>query len=102
VLFRSAGFHRFTQIIPSAPIVSAREAQLRGPIAGNFNVSVVQKPGRMTYSTCNARTQVIDLYSELQVSYLLNTTNRDKAQINLDSTDTGVDPKFKLSWRPCR
>ncbi len=96
------GYHRFTHIIPGAPIASTREAQLKGPLADNYSVTVLQKPGRMTYSTCNQRQQTIDLFSQLMVSYLPNTKDRTKAQINLDSVDTGVNSTFKLSWRPCR
>lgn len=96
------GFHRFTQIIPGAPIASMREAQLRGPTMNNYSVSVMQKPGRLTYSTCNQTYQTIDLFSQLMVSYLPNTSDRTMAQINLDSVDTGVNSSFKLVWRPCR
>ncbi len=96
------GFHRFTQVIPGAPIASMREAQLKGPTAANYEVSIAQKPGRMTYSTCNQRSQTVDLFSQLMVSYLPNSRDRLKAQINLDSTDTNVNSTFRLSWRACR
>lgn len=96
------GFHRFTQIIPGAPIASMREAQLKGPTATNYEVSIAQKPGRMTYSPCNQRQQTVDLFSQLMVSYLPNTRERMKAQINLDSTDTNVNTSFRLNWRACR
>ncbi|MBC7457681.1 MAG: DUF4360 domain-containing protein, partial [Bdellovibrionaceae bacterium] len=32
------GLHRFTQVIPGAPIVSMREAQLQGPLNKNYEV----------------------------------------------------------------
>ena len=96
------GLHRFTQIIPGQPIVSAREAQLKGPIAQDYAVSVRQKPGRVVFSTCNQRIQTIELLTELQVAYFPNTKDRSIAQINLDSVDTGVHSTFKLSWRPCK
>lgn len=96
------GLHRFTQIIPGQPIASAREAQLKGPIAQAYEVSVRQKPGRVVFSTCNQRLQTIELLTELQVAYLPNTKDRSIAQINLDSVDTGVHSSFKLSWRPCK
>lgn len=95
------GLHRFTQIIPGQPIVSAREAQLRGPIADDYAVSVRQKPGRIVFSPCNQRLQTIELLAELQVAYLPNTKDRSIAQINLDSVDTGVNSTFLMSWRRC-
>lgn len=96
------GLHRFTQIIPGQPIVSAREAQLKGPIAKDYTVSVVQKPGRIVFSPCNQRIQTIELLTELQVAYLPNSKDRSIAQINLDSVDTGVNSTFVLSWRKCQ
>lgn len=95
------GMHRFTQIVPGQPIVSAREAQLKGPIAQDYAVSVKQKPGRVVYSQCNQAVQTIELLSELQVAYLPNTKDRSIAQINLDSVDTGVNSTFTMSWRRC-
>ncbi len=96
------GLHRFTQIIPGQPIVSAREAQLKGPIADDYAVSVRQKPGRIVFSPCNQRVQTIQLLSELQVAYFPNTKDRSIAQINLDSVDTGVNSTFVMSWRRCK
>lgn len=96
------GFHRFTQIIPSQPIASMREAQLRGPVSSNYAVSVQQKPGRFVYSPCNQRFQTMDLFSQLYVAYLPKTTDRSIAMINLDSIDTGVSSSFRLSWRTCK
>jgi len=96
------GLHRFTQIIPGQPIVSAREAQLKGPIAKDYTVSVIQKPGRVVFSPCNQRVQTIELLTELQVAYLPNTKDRSIAQINLDSVDTGVHSTFVMSWRACK
>lgn len=96
------GMHRFTQILPNQPIVSAREAQLTGPVADDYTVTVKQKPGRFVYSPCNIRTQTIELLSELSVAYLPNKSDRSIAQINLDSVDTGVNSSFTLSWRSCK
>lgn len=96
------GFHRFTQIIPGQMVPSMREAQLRGPIAGNYEVKVAQKPGRSPYSKCNSPQQTIELLSELSVAYLPNTRDRAMAMINLDSVDTGVNSRFKLTWKACR
>lgn len=96
------GFHRFTQIVPNQPIASMREAQLRGPVSTNYAVSVQQKPGRYVYSPCNKRSQTIDLFSQLFVSYLPKTSDRSIAMINLDSVDTGVSSSFRLSWRACK
>jgi len=97
------GFHRFTQIIQGVGMPpSMREAQLRGPIANNYEVAVDQKPGREVYSTCNKPQQTIDLLSELFVGFLPKTLDRSIAAINLDSVDTGVQLRFKLRWRPCK
>ncbi len=96
------GYHRFTQVVPGVSMPSLREAQLRGPQAQNYSVTVVQKPGREVYSKCNNPSQTINLLSELMVSYLPNTTDKTMAQINLDSTDTGVNSSFKFIWRTCR
>jgi hypothetical protein len=96
------GFHRFTQFIEGAAIPTLREAQLKGPSIGNYEVTVRGKPGRSPYSTCNKASQTIDLFSQLMVSYLPGTRNRDMAYINLDSVDTGVHSTFKLVWRRCR
>ncbi|MEK6628594.1 MAG: DUF4360 domain-containing protein [Bdellovibrionota bacterium] len=100
---RSAyGYHRFTQVIPNLMVPSMREAQLRGPLSQNYEVVVLQKPGRSPFSDCNKPQQTIELISELSVAYLRNTSNRDMAMINLDSVDTGINSRFKLSWRACR
>jgi hypothetical protein len=97
------GFHRFTQIIPGAVLPpSMREAQLRGPVANNYEVAVDQKPGREVYSACNKPQQTIDLLSELFVGFLPKSTDRSMAAINLDSVDTGVQSRFKLRWRACK
>lgn len=96
------GMHRFTHIAPNQPIASAREAQLRGPVADDYAVSFRSKPGRFVYSPCNKPQQTLELLSELSVAYLPNTTNRSIAQINLDSIDTGVHSSFTLSWRRCQ
>lgn len=96
------GYHRFTQIIANQSVPSMREAQIRGPISGNYEVVVAQKPGRSPYSTCNKPQQTIELLSELSIAYLPNSRDRQMALINLDSVDTGLNSRFKLSWRPCR
>jgi len=96
------GYHRFTQIIANQMLPSLREAQLRGPISGNYEVVVTQKPGRSPYSTCNKPQQTIELMSELSLAYLPNSRDRQMALINLDSIDTGINSRFKLSWRACR
>ena len=96
------GFHRFTQVIANQMPPSMREAQLKGPVSGNYEVKVAQKPGRSPFSTCNKPQQTIELISELMVSYLPNSRDRAMAMINLDSIDTGINSRFKLSWRPCR
>ena len=96
------GLHRFTQIIPGAPIVSMREAQLQGPLNKNYEVIVATKPGREIYSQCNNKFQTIELLSQLQVAYLPGSTDRSIAMLNLDSVDTGVNSRFKLIWRKCK
>jgi hypothetical protein len=96
------GMHRFVQNVPSQPIVSMREAQLKGPLNQNYTVSVKQKPGRYVYSACNSKIQTIDLMSSLMVAYLPNTSDRSIAQINLDTIDTNVASSFQLSWRRCQ
>lgn len=96
------GFHRFTQIVPNQPVASAREATIKGPSSGDYAVTVMSKPGRFVYTTCNKPSQTIDLLSQLAVNYYPNTSDRSLATINLDSVDTGVHSSFKLSWRHCR
>ncbi len=96
------GFHRFTQIVPNQAVPSAREATIKGPTSGDYAVTVMQKPGRFVYTTCNRPSQTIDLLSQLAVNYYPNTIDRSLATINLDSVDTGVHSSFKLSWRRCR
>lgn len=103
------GYHRFSQIVPNQPIVSMREAQLRGPMADTYQVSVMQKPGRYIYSPCNQKFQTVDLLTQLYVSYFPNQRDRSVATINLDSVDSTIgqiDPDrvstFRLSWRACR
>lgn len=96
------GYHRFTQVIPNQMVPSMREAQLRGPMSGNYEVLVAQKPGRSPFSKCNSPQQTIELISELSVAYLPNSRDRQMAMINLDSVDTGINSRFKLSWRACR
>lgn len=96
------GFHRFTQIVPGVAMPSMREAQLRGPIGNNYEVIVAQKPGRSPFSKCNNPQQTIELLSELSVAYLPGSRDRSMAMINLDSIDTGINSRFKLTWRTCR
>ncbi|MBY0555160.1 DUF4360 domain-containing protein [bacterium] len=96
------GYHRFTQVIPGQVVPSLREAQLRGPVSGNYEVIVAQKPGRSPFSKCNSPQQTIELLSELSVAYLPGSRDRSMAMINLDSIDTGINSRFKLTWRPCR
>lgn len=98
----AVAMHRFTQVIPNQPVASMREATINGPQSGDYAVSVKQKPGRLIYSTCNAKSQTIELLSTLSVQYLRGTTDRTIAMINLDSVDTGLASSFQLSWRPCR
>jgi len=98
----ATAMHRFTQVLPNAPVASMREAIVNGPTSGDYAVSVIQKPGRLVYSSCNQKSQTIELISELSVSYLRGTTDRTMAMINLDSVDTGVETTFKLDWRPCQ
>lgn len=98
----AVAMHRFTQIIPNQPVPSMREAQITGPSSGDYAVSVIQKPGRLIYSSCNQKSQTIELLSQLSVTYLRGSTDRSIAMINLDSIDTGVETTFQLDWRPCR
>ncbi len=97
----ATGMHRFTQIIPGQPIVSVREAQLRGPINANYSVIQRQKPGRYIYSSCSQFSQTLEIMSQLNVAYLPKTTGRDLAMINLDSIDTGVESRLNLVWKRC-
>ncbi len=96
------GLHRFTHIVKNQPIASMREAKIMGPTSGNYTATVMQKPGRFAYSTCNQPSQTIELLSQLSVSYLPSARDHQLAMINLDSVDTGVHTTFKLNWRPCR
>lgn len=98
----AVAMHRFTQIVPNQPVASMREATITGPSSGDYQVSVIQKPGRLIYSSCNGGTQTIELMSQLSVTYLRGTTDRNIAMINLDSLDTGVETTFKLDWKNCR
>ena len=95
------GMHRFTQIIPGAPIVSVKEALLAGPMNQNYSVIQRQKPGRYVYSPCAQSRQTLEIMSQLQVGYKPKTSGRDIATINLDSVDTGVNSKFNLIWQRC-
>lgn len=97
----ATGMHRFTQIIPGQPIVSVREAQLRGPVNANYSVIQRQKPGRYIYSSCSQFSQTLEIMSQLNVAYLPKTTGRDLAMINLDSIDTGVESRLNLVWKRC-
>jgi hypothetical protein len=95
------GYHRFTQLVPNG-VPNMRETQLRGPIGDNYEAIVRQKPGRSPWSVCNSPQQTVQILAELSVAYLPRTTDRSMAQINLDSVDTGVQSRFKMTWRPCR
>lgn len=96
------GYHRFTQILSGQAVPSLREAQLKGPMADNYEVIVASKPGRSPWSTCNNAVQRIDLLSELMVSYFPNSRDTTMAQISLDSADMATASQFKLIWRSCR
>lgn len=95
------GYHRFTQVVPGV-IPSLREAQLRGPIADNYEVIVATKPGRSPWSTCNNPSQTVNLLSELMVRYLPGSRDTAMAQITLDSADVATASSFKLIWRRCQ
>jgi hypothetical protein len=98
----ATAMHRFTQIVPNQPVASMREATINGPMNGDYAVSVIQKPGRLIYSSCNQKSQTIQLLSQLSVTYFRGTTDRTMAMINLDSIDTGLATNFKLDWRHCQ
>lgn len=95
------GYHRFTQVVPNG-IPNMRETQLRGPIGDNYEAIVRQKPGRSPWSVCNSPQQTVQILAELSLAYLPGSRDRSMAQINLDSVDTGVQSRFKMTWRPCR
>lgn len=93
--------HRFSAIVPNAPIASMREAQIQGPFNDNYVVHTDVKPTRMVWSPCNQTQQRVTLLSQLSVSYFPNTTDRSIAQIVLDSGDASVRQSFGVEWRQC-
>ena len=95
------GYHRFTQLVPNG-VPNMRETQLRGPIGSNYETIVRQKPGRSPWSVCNSPQQTVQILAELSVAYLPGSRDRAMAQINLDSVDTGVQSRFKMTWKACR
>ncbi|MBC7421147.1 MAG: DUF4360 domain-containing protein [Bdellovibrio sp.] len=99
---RAYGIHRFTHITANQPGNSMKDARIMGPTSGNYVSTVMQKPGRFAYTVCNQRSQTVDLFSQLSVSYLPSAREHSIAMINLDSVDTGVSTTFKLNWRACR
>lgn len=95
------GYHRFTQLVDNG-VPNMREKQLRGPMGSNYEEIIRQKPGRSPWSVCNSVQQTAKILAELSVAYLPGSTDRSMVQINLDSVDTGVQSRFKLTWRACR
>jgi hypothetical protein len=95
------GYHRFSQVVPGV-VPSLREVQLRGPIGNNYESIIRQKPGRSPFSVCNNPQQTVQILAELSLAYLPGSVDRSMAQINLDSIDTGVQSRFKLTWRRCK
>lgn len=96
------GYHRFSTRIPGQAVPSLREAQLKGGIVDNYDVTIAGKPGRNNWSTCNNTSQKISILSDLMVRYLPNSRDNSKAQITLDSTDVATASAFKLIWQRCR
>lgn len=95
------GYHRFSQVIPGK-IPSLREAQLKGGVVDNYDVTIKTKPGRSPWSVCNNRVQTVNLLTELMVSYLPNSRDTAMAQITLDSADVATASQFKLVWQRCK
>lgn len=94
-------FHRFTTIVPNAPIVTAKEVTHNGPLNGNYTYHTEVKPGRETYSPCNQTQQRITLLSQMAVNFFPRTTDRSNAILALDSADTSFKQDLTIVWRQC-
>jgi hypothetical protein len=94
-------FHRFTFVTANQRISSMREASIKGPSNGDYNVHFEQSPHRLTWSTCGKDVHNIQLLSQLSVQYFPRSTDRSIAQINLDSADTSTQQDLTMVWRPC-
>lgn len=98
---QGTAFHRFSILQEGAPIVSMKEASLRGPINDDYHVRSEVRPERVTWSKCLSGITQVNLVSELGVSLNPRSSDRSLTMIALDSTDTSFKQSLSVDWRRC-
>jgi hypothetical protein len=98
---QGTAFQRFSVLQEGAPIISMKEAFLKGPLQDDYYVRSQIRPERVTWSKCLDGQTRVHLVSQLGVS--LNPRNPDRSftQIALDSADTSIKQSLSVDWRRC-
>jgi hypothetical protein len=98
---QGTAFHRLSIMQEGAPIVSLREASLRGPLNKDYYVRSEVRPERITWSKCLGGLTMVNLVSQLGVALNPRSSDRSLTQIMLDSADTSFRQNLSISWRRC-
>lgn len=98
---QGTAFHRFSILQEGAPIVSMREASLRGPLNDDYYIRNEIRPERITWSRCLSGLTQVRLLSQLGVTLNPRHPDRSLTQIMLDSQDTSIKQNLSISWRRC-
>jgi len=98
---QGTAFHRFSIQQEGAPIVSMREAALRGPMNDDYYVRSEVRPERLTWSRCLQGTTHVNLISQLGVRLNPRSSDRSLTQITLDSADGSLRQNLMVEWRRC-
>lgn len=99
--YQATGFQRFSILQEGAPIVSMKEASLRGPLNEDYYIRSEVRPERLTWSSClNGRTEV-KLMTQIGVNLNPRSSDRSLTMITLDSADTSIQQNLTVEWRRC-
>lgn len=94
-------FQRFSILQDGAPIVSMREANLKGPMNDDYYVRSEVRPERLTWSPCLGGHTNVRLLSQLGVRLNPRSTDRSLTQITIDSADGSIQQNLAVEWRRC-
>ncbi len=99
---QGTAFHRFSILQEGAPIVSMKEAFLKGEMNEDYYVRSEVRPERITWSPCLNGLTTINLMSQLGVSLNPRSSDRSLTQIVLDSSDTSFKQTLSVGWKRCQ